>query len=220
MCFSKEVSLIALIVGVIGSILVYTLGTIFDKIIGLYIGYVSLMQGIEFMLWNHQTCDAFHKNISFLGMVLNMTQPIVFGLILLVNTKLKYKFSIIAIMIMYAIFAIHYCNKYSIGLRCTTPRANDPHLVWNWTILESYHTAWAVYIITMMFLSILGMPTIFLGIVVAFLMLFAMLLSIIIYPRQDMGAMWCFFTVFIPFIYYFLRKAFKIKSTVFAQTRK
>jgi len=207
MCFSKEVSLFTLLIGTFGSFLVYTLGTIFDKILGLYIGYVSLMQGIEFVLWSHQTCDAFHKHISFLGMILNLSQPIVFGLIiLLINTKLKHRFSIIAIMLMYIIFAIHYCSKYSVGLRCTKPRANDPHLVWNWTILESYRTAWAVYIITMMLLSILGMPTIFLGVLVAFSLLFAMSLSIIIYPRQDMGAMWCFFTAFLPLIYYVLRK--------------
>lgn len=212
MCFSKEVSLFTLLIGTIGSFLDYSLGTITDKILGLLFGYVSLMQGIEFMLWSHQTCDAFHKNISFLGMLLNASQPFVFGLIiLLVNTKLKYKFSIIAIMLMYSIFAIHYSRKYSDGLRCTTPRPNDPHLVWNWTILESYYTAWAVYIITMVLLSILGMPTIFVGVVVAFVLLFGMSLSIIIYPRQDMGAMWCFFTVFLPLIYYVLRKVFKIK---------
>lgn len=204
MCFSKEASIIALIVGIIGSILVYTLGTITDKIIGLYLGYVSLMQGIEFILWNHQTCDSFHKNISFLGMLLNESQPIVLGLIiLLVNTKLKHKFPIIAIMTVYIGFIAQYM-QYSDNLRCTKPRANDPHLAWNWTLVK-YRILWVVYIITLVLLSIFGMPTLFVGVVCALFLALTMLLSIIIYPRQVMGTMWCFFAALSPVVYYFSR---------------
>lgn len=207
MCFSKEVSLATFITGITGSIFVYTLGKLNDKIIGIYLGYVSLMQGIEYLLWNHQTCDVFHKDISFLGMILNISQPIVLGIIiLLINTELKDKSLIIAILFIYSIFAIEYCKNYSNNLQCTRPRPNDPHLVWNWTILESYTTMWAIYIITVCSICIIGMPTLDNGIRCAFAAFITMLISIIIYPRQDMGAMWCFFTALSPPFYYIARR--------------
>ena len=181
MCFSKEVSLITLLVGVVGSAFVYTLGSDFDRIAALFLGYVSLMQGIELILWNHQKCDTFHKSISALGMLLNLGQPIVLGLLTLILN-----------------------NKEN--LRCTQPRANDPHLVWNWTILKSWRTDWAIYIIVACLISILGMPTFTQGMLFAGALFFSMIISIIVYPRQDMGAMWCFFSALSPPIYYFLRK--------------
>lgn len=207
MCYSAEVSLVTLVVGLVGSIFVYTLGSVVDRIIALFLGYVSLMQGIELILWNHQKCDSFHKNISFLGMLLNMSQPIVLGfLILALSNRKEYKIHIIGILILYSIFGLHIVNSYKKNLQCTQPRENDPHLVWNWTILESWRIDWAIYIITTCLILILGMPTLNQGILSAVCMFFSMIISIIVYPRQDMGAMWCFFASLVPPSYYFLRK--------------
>jgi hypothetical protein len=207
MCYSAEVSLVTLLVGLIGSAFVYTLGSEFDRIAALFIGYVSLMQGIELVLWNHQKCDTFHKKISVLGMLLNLGQPIVLGLLtLLISSRKEYRIEIIGIMILYSAYCFYLFNSYNDNLQCTQPRANDPHLVWNWTILDSWRTDWAIYIIVACLISILGMPTFNQGLLFAGALFFSMITSIIVYPRQDMGAMWCFFSALSPPIYYFLRK--------------
>ena len=83
MCYSAEASLATLVFGLAGSAGIYRLGSTYDHIIALYIGYVSLMQGIEWVLWKNQACDAFHKNVSVLGMLLNASQPLVLGAIIL-----------------------------------------------------------------------------------------------------------------------------------------
>lgn len=207
MCYSAEVSLITLTVGLIGSAFVYTLGSAFDRIFALFIGYVSLMQGIELILWNHQKCDTFHKKVSFLGMLLNASQPIVLGILtLIISNRKEYRLEILGILALYYLYGIHRVYSYEENLQCTQPRANDPHLVWNWTILDSWRTDWIVYITTGCLISILGMPTLNGGIIFAAGLLFSMITSIIVYPRQDMGAMWCFFSALSPPIYYFLRK--------------
>jgi hypothetical protein len=206
MCYSSEVSLLTLIVGLLGSTAVYTLGSTFDKIIGLYLGYVSLMQGIEWILWNNQKCDSFHKKVSILGMLLNFSQPIILGLlILLFSDRIQHKTTIISIMVAYIIYMLIYSSNYTKNLQCTNPRPNDPHLVWNWTILPFYYIGWFVYIFTVVVISVLGMPTLNQGIFFAGLAFTSMLVSILVYPRQDMGAMWCFFTAYSPFLYYFFR---------------
>jgi len=207
MCFSAEVSIATLIIGLIGSTAVYTLGTIFDRIVAIFIAYVSLMQGIEWILWNNQSCDAFHKQISVLGMLLNAGQPIVLGLVaLLMSPRANYyKLYIILIMLLYSIFVSFFFAQYKDNLQCTTPRPNDPHLVWNWTILPYYYVSWFMYIITVIFISLLGMPTLNRGILFAGATTASMITSILVYPRQNMGAMWCFFAVFTPIIYYAYR---------------
>jgi len=208
MCYSAEASLVSLIAGLIGSALVYTLGSAFDRIFALFLGYVSLMQGIELILWNHQKCDVFHKKISVLGMLLNSSQPIVLGiLVLALSNRKEYRLEIIGILFLYSIYFIHFFNSYKEHLHCTQPRANDPHLVWNWTILDSWRADWAIYIIVACLISILGMPTFNQGILFAAGLFFSMITSIIVYPRQDMGAMWCFFAALSPPIFYFFRKA-------------
>ena len=83
MCFNKELSLVSFSTGTIFSILLYQLNNITYKILGLFLGYVSLMQLIEFLLWSHQICDNYNKMISILGMILNYGQPIILAILLL-----------------------------------------------------------------------------------------------------------------------------------------
>ena len=67
MCFSKEVSLATFIIGVLGGFLCYSVNSPDYKIIGLFFGFVSLMQGIEYLLWCHQTCDTYNKILTNAG---------------------------------------------------------------------------------------------------------------------------------------------------------
>lgn len=207
MCFSPEVSLATFLIGTIGAAFAYSLGTVTDHIIAVFLGYVALMQGIEWILWNHQTCDSFHKQVSLAGMILNLSQPIVFGLLILMfNTRPRYKLPIIAIMISSIVYSINYVVQYKDDLQCTTPRPNDPHLVWNWTVMDSYQHMWFLYIAVFVAIAMLGMPTLQSSLLVSISMIFGMITSILVYPRQDMGAMWCFFAAFTPFIYYIYNK--------------
>jgi len=207
MCFSEEVSFATLIIGLLGSSLVYTLGSASDHIIAFFIGYVSLMQGVEWILWKHQTCDSFHKKISVLGMLLNTAQPLILGvLVLLISPRSSYyKSSLISVMILYSLYSIFFVSQYKDTLQCTNPRSDDPHLVWNWTIMPYYYVSWFIYIFTVIIISLLGMPTLKAGILFAVTVTASMITSIFLYPRQDMGAMWCFFSVFAPPLYYIYR---------------
>jgi hypothetical protein len=110
MCFSAKVSLFTFLLGFVSSILCVTLGKIMDMVIGLLLGYVSLMQFIEYLLWNHQKCDNYNKTISIIGMILNHAQPIVLGIILLYvsNPFPKNKYIILIIMFIYTLCAIPY----------------------------------------------------------------------------------------------------------------
>jgi low affinity Fe/Cu permease len=207
MCFSPEVSLLTLILGLTGSLLTWNLGKNYDKIIGGYLAYVSLMQLSEYLLWSHQKCDSHHKNLSVSGMLLNIFQPVVLGgLVLTLNPSMVHKTLVVCIVAAYlAIGFVYYIPQYTSDLQCTTPRPDDPHLVWNWTILKNYELYWLLYIVTSMAIALLGMPTVRTGIFLAGGMLISMVISILLYPRQDMGAMWCYFAALAPIGYYIAR---------------
>lgn len=208
MCFSAQASLATLIAGLLGSALVYTLKRPFDHIIALYLAYVSLMQGIEYALWSHQTCDETHKWISRLGMVLNGSQQFVLGILVLLMSPRASKnmVPILLVMAAYSVCAFLYYKEYTSDLQCTNPMPNDPHLVWNWNILSSYHIWWTIYLGALVLISVLGMPTLKNGIDFSIVGAIGMALSLIVYPRQHMGTMWCFFTALTPPIFYAWRR--------------
>jgi len=207
MCFSAEVSLVTFIIGTVGSFFVYNLGTPFDHIVGLYLGFTSLIQGIEFLLWSHQTCDSYHRMVTFIGSVLTSAQPIFLGaLVLAFSAPAKNRIPILCLMAFMLITTVYHGYPFIVSpeLKCTKPREGDPHLVWNWTILPNNLLMWFIYVGVCVSVCFLGMPTkdavLFSGTLVG-----SLLTSALIYPRQDLGSMWCFFSAFIPFIYYFHR---------------
>ena len=119
MCYSAEVSLITFIIGFGFSILLTTRTHKYHKLLGYFLGFVALMQFIEFLLWRHQICDTYHKSLSVLGMILNHAQPV----ILAVVTAYIYRKNITALVIItliYLVVIIPYSAQYTSKLHCST----------------------------------------------------------------------------------------------------
>lgn len=207
MCFSPEVSLATFSIGIIFSILSWSLGKAYDKIVGGFLGFVSLMQGIEFLLWNHQKCDSTNKELSVTGMWLNHLQPIVLGaLILWLSPRTEHKGWIWLVMGLYLLMIIPYSLQFQnkMDLQCTTKHEGDPHLIWNWNYMPTATFVYDMFLLAFISIALLGMPGKGGGVVFALVAYFTYTTSKFLYPR-DYGSMWCFYTAFIPMIYYFAR---------------
>jgi hypothetical protein len=103
------------LIGIIGAILCLTLGTPTDNLVGLFFGFVSSMQGIEFALWNNLDCNMMNKIFSILGMVLNHLQPIILSILILLlnkNLSVNTKQIIIISTIIYAITITAYSIQF------------------------------------------------------------------------------------------------------------
>ena len=202
MCYSFEASITSFVFGVVGSAIIFNLGGADNKIFGLYFGYVSLMQGIEAILWRHQTCDDFHKNITSLGAFVNMSQP----LFLLLASRLFYPsnknaYILYASGILYTLYEIYHFIEFQKVSHCTTPRKNDPHLVWSWLNMHNTHITWFVYLTSIFTLFVFGMPRIDQGIYIGTSGVLLAVVSAVLYPGRSVGSIWCFFSAFIPVIY-------------------
>ncbi len=179
------------------------MGSPTDKIIGGFFGFVSLMQFIEYLLWDHQICDDYHKNISNVGMWLNHLQPAVLGILVLIFGPDKYRLQTLAITGLYFLAAVKYSLQYTEDKMCTTPKKDNPHLVWNWNIMDHSYNMYLLFLGSMMALYIFGMKKN--GIIFGVLSVISLVISMLVYPRGSIGAMWCLFAVFAPLIYLFGR---------------
>ena len=123
MCFSASLSLLSFTLGITGSILVYTLDGPSNKIIAMFLGFVSFMQLIEYLLWIHQICDDYNKLLSKIGMWLNQLQPIVLGLLVLIfnNSEINNNINEYS-SIFYKIFEENITSTYTSTYTSTTTK--------------------------------------------------------------------------------------------------
>lgn len=202
MCYSAEISLGTFIAGFIGSCLLLFDDSKFYKLVGLFFGFVSFMQLIEYLLWKHQNCDNYHKTLSIIGMILNHLQPVVLGII----TWLFYRTNghiIMAIIAAYLSVIIPYSLNYvrETNLHCTTPTSGNPHLIWNWNNkIDSGIIAYSIFLFTFIIIALVGINPLRNGIQFSIGAFLTFGLSILIYDRSVIGSLWCFWVVFIPAI--------------------
>jgi hypothetical protein len=202
MCYSAEVSLLAFGIGAGFSALLALSGQKFYRLLGYFLGFVSLMQLIEYLLWMHPVCDTFNKSVSVLGMILNHLQPVVLALVtgLLYSTRVP---ALLAIVAAYLAVIIPYSLQFTSDLQCSTRQdgATDPHLVWNWNILDSSWLAYAAFLAAFVGIGLVGMPATE-GALFALVSVLTYGLSWLVYDRRVMGSLWCFWTAFIPAVIY------------------
>lgn len=204
MCYSAEVSLITFIIGCGFSILLTTCKHKFHKLLGYFLGFVSLMQFIEFLLWRHQICDTYHKFLSVLGMILNHAQPVFLACV----TAYIYKQNInvlAVITLIYLAIIIPYSMQYTNALRCSmvTPGSGNPHLVWNWNTMSYSAYIYVIFLAAFVGIALFGMP-LREGSSFAVVAVLTYAGSSLIYERKVVGSLWCFWTAFIPMIIYLL----------------
>lgn len=202
MCFSERASIISFFVGIIGSLLLISLGSVNNKIIGYYFVYISFMQIIDFLLWRHQVCDDYNRMISLLGMLLNNSQPIVLGMIILLFNP-KHQNIILSFMLLYLCVAIPYSIPFVTDkkLQCTL-KGKENHLIWNWNLLKDNVIMYSIYLFVVCGMLIYGVTNYKIGLLFAMIAIITFLSSLFIYTTKYVGTIWCYYAVFLPIILY------------------
>jgi hypothetical protein len=207
MCFSKNVSLATFLTGIIGGLLCFSTGIPDYKIIGLFFMFVSLMQGIEYLIWSHQVCDDYNKNISYLGMILNHLQPVILFILLVVFSKEKFnkhKESLILLIVIYISVIVKYSLQFE--KECILKDTKTNHLHYQWNSMEYNTIAYTLFLLCFIVFG-LFFPNKQIGISFSILSIISYIISSFIYTNTPVvGSMWCFFASFAPMFFYILRK--------------
>jgi len=206
MCYSARISLLTFSIGFGFSLLLTQSQQIFHQLMGNFLGFVSLMQFIEYLLWKHQICDSYNKSVSVIGMVLNHLQPVVLALL----TLYFHNKNVIPIAILTTLFLaviVPYSLQFTSDLQCSTTQhgSTDPHIVWQWNTMKFSNVAYIMFLATFVGVGLLGMPFNE-GALFSAVAIVTYGLSSIIYDRKVMGSLWCFWTAFIPALIYFKSK--------------
>jgi len=210
MCFSEEVSLSTFFIGTIFGYLAYTIGRPMDKITGFYLFYVSLMQGIEYLLWRNQKCDLLNINITRLGVLLNNTQPFALAFAIYAFNKNLSKNSlyfILGALLCYSCALIPYLYHVYESNICTLKGTKDDHLNWKWINMKYTGLNYKFYFLSVTISFLFGLPKY--NYFCIFLLYFTYYTSKIFYPNST-GSLWCFYTAFMPLVYYLFNADLKL----------
>lgn len=203
MCFTKEVSILTYIVGLVGCLNLYF--NLNLKIEAVFFAWVVQMQLIEYFLWDNQECNNVNKNTTKIGTIVNHLEPIILWISILLFATQKIPEFVNPIMIFFIIATIVYTG-YVINDNCTlvTPESS-PHLYWSWNNDNKYSGIYYSFFIIV--LNILAISSMEFGFHFASILTGGYVLSYAIYNNyKSVGSMWCFFAAFAPWIIPFIYK--------------
>ena len=201
MCYNANVSLGTYLIGMMGSLYLYTLNYIPESI---FYTFVIQMQLIEYYLWKNQDCNKTNENITKLAIIINHLEPIALyiGILLLSINTLPLFVHIMVLIYIIIIYNYIHLNKIN-TIKCTT--VNDkskPHLYWEWNDKNMSSYVYLYFLITLITLSIYGLEN---GIIHSEIITVGFIGSYIIYGNShSIGAMWCFYASIAPWIYAYL----------------
>lgn len=201
MCFNKEVSIVTYVIGMTGCAALISIGHIPEAI---FFGWVVQMQLIEFFLWRYQPCSDHelvkkNKITTAIGILVNNMETIVLWVALLYFGIKRLPMWVNYIMVVFTLSTILYTKKALDEMECTTSTAESaPHLHWKWNYSKYKNIYYTFFIFTLLLLCIYGLKN---GYKLALLAFFSYCISYLIYDgKHSVGAMWCFFAAFIPWI--------------------
>ena len=174
-----------------------------QKILGYFLGFVSLMQLIEYGLWMHPVCDGWNRSLSYGGMVLNHAQPIVLaGLIYAFSQERYSKLLLLTATAVYSIWMIYYSIQFGKAATpegtCTVREPGNPHLIWRWNQLPSNGLFYGVFLTLLILFFLFGLKNPLNYWTAAITGAIFTISKGIYGKKQATGALWCFFAAFLP----------------------
>jgi hypothetical protein len=204
MCFSKNISLFTFLMGLTTSTWCFSQNDPNLKIIGAFFAFVILMQGLEYLIWDHQICDNYNILLGKIAAIINNLQPIVFyALIRIFNKRANTKIMNI-LLGLYVLLIIPYTLSYLKTNACTIKNQSG-HLHWKWTSNLYFQIIYGLFLL--LFISCaMNLPSPFYATHATVFILLTYLISHVFYWKTgEIGTMWCFFAAFGPLFFILLK---------------
>jgi hypothetical protein len=206
MCYTKQASITAFLVGIISSVSLIVFGNEANRLENLGIGIlffiVSFMQLFDYMIWSDLDCKKDYNRIAgIIGPIFNALQPtILYIYMLYTNNSNKNIASVINII--YLIYVVYIYNQHLKGDICS--KVEDGRVRWSW------YKSWnklgynQIYLIIALIniLLLVRSKYMIIAVVISFIFLG---ISKINY-KYHVGEFWCYFVNSIPLIILGLQK--------------
>lgn len=202
MCYSKRDSENAFIINMITCYILYTYkndNTL--KILGLFFGFVGLMQLFDLIFWNNQNLSNTRQaNINYIttkiAMFANHLQPIVLGYLIWIY---KGEIGGLSSMILgiYAILMILYTIEIYDKVKYTTRDGEGVPLKWDWNYQKNASIIYGIFLLTLLILSYENFKYP-LNIILAGINVLTFVLSLYYVKGKFVGRFWCKIAAWVP----------------------
>lgn len=215
MCYSKKLSLSSFIFGIFSSLMLIQFGNKesykTNVAIGLFFIFLSIMQLIEYFIWNDIECkNGLNKLGSYLGPLFNHLQPVV--LLIIASIYLK-SFNIISINIiiflniLYITYVLYQYYVYICDVKNICIGVNNKnHLDWKWKYNFKYLFYFAISLINI--INFYKNNNLIITILVSYLLLFISYFKF----HTNIGELWCLMISGVPLVNLFIQKVFHINN--------
>jgi hypothetical protein len=204
MCFNYKVSIITFFIGLLTSYNLIKNGNPKYKnenfITGTFFYFIVGIQLMEFLFWiDLDNKIGINHIVTLIGPLFNIGQPLILYLIKILYYKpTKINFLIGFINLMYFIYIIKVYGLFISESVLTTTTHKNNHLEWPWLkVFNPY------FYIILLAINIFYLTNFKYNLVIFLIIYFLFFLSYI-YFEYNVGELWCFFSVSIPIIMYFI----------------
>jgi hypothetical protein len=215
MCYSEELSLLSLSVGLIASLALIYFGNKesanTNKMIGYFYLFVTLMQLVEYFLWLDQGCNNGLNYIgSMIGPILNHLQPVL--MLVLANMYLESANvismrALIPLNVIYLIYAYYKYGSYISDSSNLCVETNEcDHLNWTWKKDFNY-----LFYFIISFINAINFYE-NKNFMVVFAASYLLLLLSIFNFNKNVGEFWCLMVTAVPLISLFMQKTMLINN--------
>lgn len=215
MCYSKNLSLLSFIFGIISGIVLIKYGNIESKTTNMTIAsffiFVSLMQLIEYLMWSDLKCESgLNKTASIFGPILNHLQPVMFLIICFIYLKSNNLISENLLMFANLTYLIYMGYKYLNFIKtpenlCTKTN-QEGHLSWKWINDFNYNFYHLLVFINLINYS--SNKNVLTSMIVSYIMFFISYYKF----NKNIGEFWCLMVTGIPLVNLFMQKVFDINN--------
>ncbi len=215
MCYSKDLSLSALIFGLSSSFLLIEFGNKqsynTNRTIGYFFMYVTLMQLVEYFLWVDIDCKSgLNKLGSLIGPILNHLQPIILLIIasyLLESNSIVSTNTLVSWNALYLLYVIYQYVKYINNSDNLCIKTNDcDHIDWTWKKDFNY-----LFYFAISFINIINYSN-NMNLLTSFIVSYLLLLISIFKFNKNVGEFWCLMVTGIPLINLFMELILNINN--------
>ena len=138
-------------------------------------------------------------------MVLNHAQPIVLAGLIFAFSKQPYsKALLLTVTAAYTLWMIQYSLQFGQAATqegtCTGREPGNPHLIWRWNMLPSAGAFYAAFLTVLMLFFLLGLSNPLNYWIAGITGLLFTISKVLYGKKQVTGALWCFFSAFLPAI--------------------
>jgi len=201
MCYDAETSRNAFVIGIVSSIVLYysTQKTEY-KAIALFLGYVTLMQGFDYLFWTHPPPSDINRVATKAAAVVNWMQPVILFL-LLRTTQTKQTTTIKHMVLIYFMIVVCYLTVHWNKLSFTEVKPDSaPSLRWDWIRFKGSNELGILYLIVFIYTSytFLNSST---NLLFLLLILGTFVFSVSKhYINATYGRFWCYYAAYTPLV--------------------